>query len=71
MTQLRRAASCARRDDISGLRKEIIDYLAECGAKEPLPSRTKKEERGWNHSVTGRCLVPLRDRDEFDQNPIQ
>ncbi|KAG8989785.1 hypothetical protein FRB90_002070 [Tulasnella sp. 427] len=53
--QLDKGASTARSDDVSSLKKAIVDFLPAC---DPPISRNSKTRRGFNHPYIGSLLCP-------------
>ncbi len=65
-------ADSTRNEDISTLKKHIAAYIAldpiTTPVVPPLPD-TKKEDRGFNHPMIARLLIPRADTAVFDAEP--
>jgi hypothetical protein len=70
--QLTAAASQARSDDASMLRKQYRDLVKKASQlpiHPPFDSEMKKSGLGYNHPTTTRLLLPAKLQAEYDANP--
>ncbi|KAG6851880.1 hypothetical protein C0991_005319 [Blastosporella zonata] len=72
MHELQRTANCAKTDDMSALRQQIIHYLMEDINDYPYPQiqpSNTKAGRGFLHPVTARHLCSVELLEDFDSDP--
>lgn len=70
MIQIAKGLRASRSNDIYHLKTDTARLVSEIGKQVVTLSADSKSDRGFNHNVLGRMLIPIEHIGEYDKDPV-